>query len=334
MIVAWYYTSAGKRIGPVAWDGIREAVACGAITADSFVWTPSFGTEWRKASTLTGLFPPPESKSEAEEEYEEYLAKESPYGDLDESEESELLPEPDRVPDAPHRPLEKPNSTGALLTAWHYMNRMLFGASPFRRWILLGICLMLTPMFPLIPAQIKTDEGAISPKIAKLGLEEILTTGIFDPEFAKQAMTNPENSADAMHATALAFADWLRSPAFMSQRFTIYGSLFAALMIWAWLRTRGTALFIRRVMNPDELLSTTWTETSGAASRLFLCMFLLKTAIFAGAFFFVSRSLDAAPFTPEKAVALFSHIFLFMIANMWLDSFVVDFVAPRMVLLG
>ena len=37
-----------------------KAVEDGRLGPDDYIWSPSFGTEWRKASTMTGLFPPPE----------------------------------------------------------------------------------------------------------------------------------------------------------------------------------------------------------------------------------------------------------------------------------
>ena len=58
-MVVWYYAKGGERRGPMPWSEFRDAARAGAFGPDDLVWTPGYGAEWRKASTLETLFPPP-----------------------------------------------------------------------------------------------------------------------------------------------------------------------------------------------------------------------------------------------------------------------------------
>ena len=52
----WYYTISGSEtIGPVPLEKLREAVRDGRIVGDTAVWTSSFGTSWRRASSIAEL---------------------------------------------------------------------------------------------------------------------------------------------------------------------------------------------------------------------------------------------------------------------------------------
>ena len=58
-MVVWYYAKGGERRGPMPWSEFRDAARAGAFGPDDLVWTPGYGAEWRRASTLDALFPPP-----------------------------------------------------------------------------------------------------------------------------------------------------------------------------------------------------------------------------------------------------------------------------------
>jgi hypothetical protein len=46
-MASWYYTSDGRRLGPVSAEVIGDLVRRRAILPETFVWNPDFGTEWR-----------------------------------------------------------------------------------------------------------------------------------------------------------------------------------------------------------------------------------------------------------------------------------------------
>lgn len=70
--VVWYYSVGGNVSSPLTWEELSFAVKEGKVGPNDLVWTSAFGSEWRKASTLEGLFGTNEIKKESalEEEIE------------------------------------------------------------------------------------------------------------------------------------------------------------------------------------------------------------------------------------------------------------------------
>jgi hypothetical protein len=54
----WHYTNGGTPLGPVSSERLRELAALGELTPADLVWKEGM-TEWRRASSLQGLFPKP-----------------------------------------------------------------------------------------------------------------------------------------------------------------------------------------------------------------------------------------------------------------------------------
>ncbi len=63
----WFYAQNNRQQGPVEEDEIRRMASDGRLRPDDLVWQPEFGSEWRPASSVPGLFetPPPMPPSAA-----------------------------------------------------------------------------------------------------------------------------------------------------------------------------------------------------------------------------------------------------------------------------
>lgn len=59
----WYYESDGQSMGPVEHRDLAELVRRGMLKPDDRVWHPDFGSEWRPARTVEGLFEVPPAMS-------------------------------------------------------------------------------------------------------------------------------------------------------------------------------------------------------------------------------------------------------------------------------
>lgn len=64
--VVWYYSVKGKMSAPLTWEELCDAVKSQKVGPEDLVWTKAFGKEWRKASTLEGLFGSPTQFEEKE----------------------------------------------------------------------------------------------------------------------------------------------------------------------------------------------------------------------------------------------------------------------------
>ena len=58
MSTDWYYSSNGKRVGPISESEIRTLAATGRITASDLVWETG-QPNWIPAASVPGLFPGP-----------------------------------------------------------------------------------------------------------------------------------------------------------------------------------------------------------------------------------------------------------------------------------
>ncbi|MCZ2342657.1 MAG: DUF4339 domain-containing protein [Bacteroidales bacterium] len=56
MAANWHYATGGEKHGPVTASQLKELATTGKLSPDDLVWREDM-TEWRKASTVKGLFP-------------------------------------------------------------------------------------------------------------------------------------------------------------------------------------------------------------------------------------------------------------------------------------
>lgn len=210
MNVAWYYAVNGKRTGPVRWEAVRKAVESGEVGPDDFVWSSSFGTEWRKASTLEGLFPPPEPLRTEPGIAEDAQPKvdDAPKGSepdtspgrtptIDEvmnslppnvaaalkglPRKSPFTPPEAAADGAPPAP-EKVFCLKSLGRGWLNTKIILFTSFSLRRWLLFAVCAMLTMFYMPGPVSwfvsMASSENKSS-QMSDLGLDEMSKGGIF-----------------------------------------------------------------------------------------------------------------------------------------------------------
>jgi len=53
----WYCITHNIQRGPMTLDAMRALITSGSLTPDTYVWTPSFGADWRAAGNVAELFP-------------------------------------------------------------------------------------------------------------------------------------------------------------------------------------------------------------------------------------------------------------------------------------
>ena len=241
MNVTWYYAVDGERTGPVSWDAVRRAVEEKIIGPDDFVWSPAFGTEWRKASTLEGLFPPEKKKEEVALEGAFGNAESGEFPESDGASESprpvpksiaelmeDMPPElaerlKSRIPRSPFTP---PQATAdgsppppepivclkSLFRGWQNTVTILFSRFSFRRWFIMAICVMLTMVSMPNPVTWLTSlaaSGKPTRQTSEMGLDEVMTSGVFGivaklqsmPDEERAGLTNEENKE--MFVTAM-----------------------------------------------------------------------------------------------------------------------------------
>ena len=160
MNVPWYYAAGGETHGPLDWAGLRAAARDGRFGPADHVWTPGYGTEWKKASELGTLFPPPPAPSgpEAEAPSEPEAAPDAappPLRNLRVVERSPFRPPaPDGRTSAPPRVLQ------SLRNAWTNLRTILFEPFSLRRAGVFCLCALLL----FLGAQSELPSGADDPE--------------------------------------------------------------------------------------------------------------------------------------------------------------------------
>lgn len=61
----WYYAKDGRSVGPMEWAELTERARRGEFSPNDLVWHPDFGSEWRPAVSVPGLFAPPALRGDA-----------------------------------------------------------------------------------------------------------------------------------------------------------------------------------------------------------------------------------------------------------------------------
>lgn len=56
----WYYVRNGERVGPVDEAALRRLIAEGTLRPEDLVWNETMGDQWAAASTIPGLYAPPQ----------------------------------------------------------------------------------------------------------------------------------------------------------------------------------------------------------------------------------------------------------------------------------
>ena len=245
MNVTWYYAVGGERTGPVSWDAVRKAVEEKIIGPDDFVWSPAFGTEWRKASTLEGLFPPEKKETETPPEDsldnnenaglpESGASPESPQPPLKSIEElmEGLPPElaeklKSRIPRSPFTPPQTAADGSppppepvvclkSLSRGWQNTVTILFSNFSLRRWFIMAICVMLTMVSMPNPVTWLTSlaaSGKPTSQASEMGLDQVMTSGVFELFGKLQSMPAEERASLTDEEQKEMFSDAVRDTA-------------------------------------------------------------------------------------------------------------------------
>lgn len=362
MNVPWYYASNGERFGPVAWEEIRQAVDEKSLGPHDLVWSPAFGKEWRKAATLTGLFPPPEPPPTAPNEEETEGVKTAPSEDIERAVEElfqkQLAQSPFATGSESVESYDKAqhvqvNCRKAFFQAWEHTKRLIFTTFSFRRWLFLSLCVMLTLLNPQNPFAGFMSTEADNPsakQINRLGLDEVAKSGIFkfqvplDEESRKQFENQLSSDwatqiGSAMRETAIAVNTWFSNN---EHRHHLLFAVFGIIFIYAigiWFSARGSAMFLARLYRPDALIFATWIEADKPAGALFRGMMairLISLVAFLVAIRHAVVTLAALPpdlAVPQKLVLnIIRNIALIVLADKWVMGYVKDFVTPHVLL--
>ena len=362
MNVPWYYAAGGETHGPLDWAGLRAAARAGRFGPADHVWTPGYGTEWKKASELGTLFPPPPAPSgpEAEAPSEPEAAPDAappPLRNLRVVERSPFRPPaPDGRTSAPPRVLQ------SLRNAWTNLRTILFEPFSLRRAGVFCLCALLL----FLGAQSELPSGADDPEArsrleaAGPGLAALaeLRDGIvlraarlrdeagdLDRPDALRAAAGAalRDLGGAMRTQCAAILDWTRTASAM-QRLTVFG--LSALLLPAlcalrcWFLSRAWTLFPLRVYRRDEPLLLSWAEAQRPAHALFRGLFALRLGLLAlqavataHAVQFFGTMPAGAPVTARTAAAGLGIFVVPLLLGGLLGAFVRDLVVPRLLLL-
>lgn len=269
--VIWYYSVNGKTSSPHTWEELCTAVKENKVGPNDLVWTSAFGREWRKASTLEGLFTRP--KEEDPKISENTDNSKDDFDSVQIEEQSDNVHVDDASEDFFENPSEVNNNQQwqqqyyylrkrvgirlGLKRAYRGMLNVLF-VSPFNilRWIPFALAFFLASQLSVdvvsnAQQAIASGDSSIvqkfSQKSAKLKMPEgFFNTGVFSQEFqndykalnklVEETQKNKNQNQDELSTKA----------------FSIYGKLLnnigeTSYYLWGWMRTPtggSTVLFV------------------------------------------------------------------------------------------
>ena len=371
--VLWYTYADGVRLGPMSWDEVRAAARDGSLKPDHYVWTAGYGAEWRKASTLETLFPPPNADAkppapepppapgerDAAPGGTAAGAEEPPPRSAAETlrvhlraERSPFEPPPDAPDGGARRPM---HCLAALGTAWYNMRLVLFVPFAFRRWLLFSVAafllligaqheLFVAPAAIGASAAAPAAEGASSEPAAGSKLLELVARWQ-DGSAAAEATEDPDalwnDFGEALRSDCVALRDWARR-AFDSPGPVAFFALlllaYAALR--SWFLSRAWTLLLGHVYRRDDPAFLAWADTARPSRPILLGSFLLRLVLLPIWALAIARAVSVFAALPggeapsrELVSATFSWLALLWIADHAAMAILRDCVAPRALLL-
>ena len=355
MNVPWYYASDGETHGPLSWAAFRDAARAGRFGPDNHVWTPGFGTEWKKASELGTLFPPPEPKT-SEPQPEAAVPPPAAFRRLPIVERSPFQP---AAPDG--RSPARPRALQSLSNAWTNLLTILFEPFSLRRFLAFALCAVLAFLGAQseIPTAVDNPEETGRLETTEPGLAKLaeMRTDLLrradelrqDAESASEPAALRAAAAAALRAAGAETRDrcaeliaWTHAapPFQLLAVLSVSALLLAALCaLRAWFLSRAWTMFLLRVYRRDEPFVLSWAEAQMPANALFRGLFALRFGLLAiqavatahAVQFF--GSLPAGPVPARTALAGFGILAAPPLGGALLASFVRHLVAPRILLL-
>ena len=369
MSVVWYYAHGGERRGPMSWDELRTAARGGAFGAEDLVWTPGYGAEWRKASTLETLFPPPKPAD-------------APPGPADRDAADSPRPSPapspapadadaprvrvrivERSPFAPetpdHRaPDPRPRCLFSLRIAWANTRVVLMRPFSLGRWLAFSFAVLLMilgaqPEWTLVPAASPTLRSAAD----RAGLGTVLESRLFSfPERLASALRSAPPAADpgavfgpllddlgeslrdaSARTVAWAAGARPRDLAAVLAGATLLLLVFCAMR--AWFLARSWTLMIGRVYRRDEPVLLSWFDARRPSRTVFRGVILARLALvamhaaFAAACVLALSRIPAGATGRGEVYALLVALGAPLLADTVAMGLLRDFAVPRVLLL-
>lgn len=312
--VVWYYSVKGKISSPLSWEELCDAVKEQKFGPDDLVWTKSFGKEWRKASTLEGLFGD-------SVQIEIPIVEESEQTQTTTLESEQVLePEPTNIEDmsSDEQQQEAPvvkQRVGVFLglrRAYYGMLGILF-ATPFNimRWIPLAVALFLasqmsTKFVMNATNAFLSNDKSVASKLtenkAELGLpEEFFTTGVFaeawknevadvqsfleeqqtlsQEELTKQLLEKYNRIFNGVGETCSYLWRWFKSFNGIVILGTVFMMSFLLKLALYWFGSRGQFMAMARCYNPTEPFSVTWRSVASASNRFFRLLVVVELIV-------------------------------------------------------
>ena len=359
MSVIWYYARGGERRGPMSWDELRAAAHAGSFGAKDLVWTPGYGAEWRKASTLDALFPPPKPAGDA------------PPGPADREAASNAaapdLPSPadaprvrvrvfrDRSPFEPETPDNRapdprPSCLFSLRTALANTRVVLMRplSPPRPPAFSLPAPLMLLGAqseWSLVPAASPTLQRAA--RSAGLGAVTESRLFTFAGRWKKQlsaANITPQlvdDLGESMRDASARAVAWARG-ARTCDLLAVFGGGAALLLVFCVMRTwflaRSWTLFVERVYRRDEPILLSWFDAREPSRAVFrgvlawrLALLALNAAVLAATVLALARLPEGAA-GGDAVCAVALALGAPLLADVLAMGFLRDFAVPRVVL--
>jgi len=118
----WFCIINGQQRGPMSLDDLTASIRSGALKADDYVWTTSFGNQWKRVHDVAELnetTPPPAPSA------------------------TQTTAEPVTPTTLPDTPGGRPSVSTAISTAWEIMVKMLFKPFDLGLWFSIGFCAWL-----------------------------------------------------------------------------------------------------------------------------------------------------------------------------------------------
>ena len=344
------------------WARLRDSARAGGFSPDAWVWTPGYGAEWRRASSLgESLFP--KKPAEAGEKGGGDASAAAPAAPV-RDEAAEAAPDPavplepprERSPFASPSDDEKPSPpvVGRSFAVAVANMRVVLSkpAFSFARYAAFALpAMMLWIGFSTGGAALPgTGPGseAQNARLARLGLDAVSAPlagflekhasdiasplGVSDPQGVMRDM------AEAFRAASAALAGWAGAPghAAIAAAAAVAGLAFCALS--AWFLSRGWSLLLRRVYRRDEPVGLSWGAASVPAAALFRGTFAVRAAFAAaeaavavGAVRFFAALPEGGARARHAAAFVFA-LFAVQLLGAVATGFVRDFVVPLVAL--
>ncbi len=319
MNVIWYYAVAGKVSGPVEWAVLRDAVKSGAVGQDDLVWTPGYGSEWKKASVL-GLVAPPPTEENPSAEAGAADVKSGPDAgnaagpdagtaadgtDEDDVEKSVFMPEDQDCSDIAPNP--NPSVVHAFFAGSNSVWSLLTSPFSFRRWLSFSIAVLMIAFGALFgtfsfSAVADVFNGPAHGKIIeRLELTDVARSDLWtfrkrwNAELADMAsrktpddsvmMKMADDAVASVRDVSKRVAAWWRGGDPSLRGGVIAGVALMLLLsayIRSWLIARGRMLAMAHIYRRDAILLLSWDATRRPSAVLAGALFVLN-ALFSAA---------------------------------------------------